>query len=444
MAEGVSYPYDIYSGHSINASSHRSGLLSSQQHKSRPRGSDIPSKDYDSLDYDTCYNVPYKNTLRGFSKKTYMHIQVMRWILVGIIGVCTGLVALFIDVCVRYLFQLKFSLFDRVYNATASEGNVITAFLLLMAINVLFAVIASAFIVLEPVAAGSGIPEIKCYLNGIKVPHVTRLTTLVSKAVGVLFSVAGGFFVGKEGPMIHSGAIVGAGIPQFRSMFFKFINFPYPFFRSDREKRDFVSSGAAAGVAAAFGAPIGGVLFSLEEGSSFWNQGLTWRTLFCSFCSTFTLNLFLSRVVGLQFGLLGAPSLVDFGVFQQDERQLWKAYHLIVFIIMGAVGGLLGALFNSINTQITIYRLKYLIRRRRVWRMLEAVLIIICTTAAVSIAVMLLGTCVPVRNANRANFDPNAGIHIYRPVHCVSCTKNVYVCIFDYWGLMCMQNQIKM
>ena len=44
----------------------------------------------------------------------------------------------------------------------------------------------------QPVAAGSGIPEIKCYLNGIKVPHVTRLTTLVSKAVGVLFSVAGG------------------------------------------------------------------------------------------------------------------------------------------------------------------------------------------------------------------------------------------------------------
>ena len=36
-----------------------------------------------------------------------------------------------------------------------------------------------------------------------------KLRTLVAKATGVLFSVAGNMLVGKEGPMIHSGAIIG-------------------------------------------------------------------------------------------------------------------------------------------------------------------------------------------------------------------------------------------
>ena len=44
----------------------------------------------------------------------------------------------------------------------------------------------------QPVAAGSGIPEIKCYLNGVKIPHVNRVGTLIAKAGGVLFSVAAG------------------------------------------------------------------------------------------------------------------------------------------------------------------------------------------------------------------------------------------------------------
>jgi len=50
---------------------------------------------------------------------------------------------------------------------------------------------------LQPVAAGSGIPQIKCFLNGVKVPHVVRLKSLVVKMIGVISAVSGGLAVGK-------------------------------------------------------------------------------------------------------------------------------------------------------------------------------------------------------------------------------------------------------
>lgn len=65
--------------------------------------------------------------------------------------------------------------------------------------------------------------------------------------------------------MIHSGAAVAAGISQGRSSLFNFLNLKwFSKFRDDREKRDFVSGGAAAGVAAAFGAPIGESILILK------------------------------------------------------------------------------------------------------------------------------------------------------------------------------------
>ena len=52
-------------------------------------------------------------------------------------------------------------------------------------------------------SGGSGISEIKCVLNGIKLPRAVRLKTLIVKVFGVIFSASSGLPVGKEGPMIH-------------------------------------------------------------------------------------------------------------------------------------------------------------------------------------------------------------------------------------------------
>jgi H+/Cl- antiporter ClcA len=179
----------------------------------------------------------------------------------------------------------------------------------------LFALLASLFVWIEPVATGSGIPEVKVYLNGVDLPRVVAPKTLVCKVLGVICSVSAGLPVGKEGPMVHSGAVVAAGISQGKTKFWgvdtSFSKFSD--FRNDREKRDFVACGAAAGVCAAFGAPIGGVLFSLEEGASYWSTKLTWRAFFCAMTTLAT--LFAIRNVDSWWGQANIEQLFSFGDF---------------------------------------------------------------------------------------------------------------------------------
>lgn len=112
-------------------------------------------------------------------------------------------------------------------------------FLAFLFYQTVFAIMASLFVYIEPVSGGSGIPEVKCFLNGIDLPRIVRFKTLVCKVVGVTFSVAAGLPVGKEGPMVHSGSVVAAGISQGKTnLWGKDTSFSkFSDFRNDREKR---------------------------------------------------------------------------------------------------------------------------------------------------------------------------------------------------------------
>eukprot|EP00586_Coscinodiscus_wailesii_P004020 CAMPEP_0172488600 /NCGR_PEP_ID=MMETSP1066-20121228/18214_1 /TAXON_ID=671091 /ORGANISM="Coscinodiscus wailesii, Strain CCMP2513" /LENGTH=721 /DNA_ID=CAMNT_0013255923 /DNA_START=747 /DNA_END=2912 /DNA_ORIENTATION=+ len=259
----------------------------------------------------------------------------------------------------------------------ADEGEVKhgSAFLVFLGYNVVFAGIAALFVYLEPVAAGSGIPEIKCFLNGIDLPGVVRVRTLFCKVIGVTFSVAAGLPVGKEGPMVHSGAVVASGISQgtgsiwgVDTSFSKFDDF-----RNDREKRDFVACGAAAGVCSAFGAPIGGVLFSLEEGASYWSTKLTWRAFFCAMITLGT--LFTVRNVDTFWGQADVEKLFSFGEFNSltGEASNFSIWELFLFIIIGCLGGLIGAVFNAANENLTIWRMQH-VNHSRLKRVVEVLL----------------------------------------------------------------------
>ena len=84
--------------------------------------------------------------------------------------------------------------------------------------NLALVVVACAITVyFGPCAAGSGIADVKIYLNGIDAPGTLLMRTLVAKAIGSVCSVAGGLAVGKEGPFVHIGACIASALAQARA-----------------------------------------------------------------------------------------------------------------------------------------------------------------------------------------------------------------------------------
>ncbi|XP_018414110.1 PREDICTED: H(+)/Cl(-) exchange transporter 7 [Nanorana parkeri] len=371
--------------------------LSSMVLKEIPHTDNLLSLKYESLDYDNSDNQLFIEEEMRINHAAFRSVEVTRWVICGLIGILTGLIACFIDIMVELLAGFKYQVIKSNIDKFTEKGGLSFSLLLWAVFNAAIVMIGSlpvAFV--EPVAAGSGIPQIKCFLNGVKIPHVVRLKTLVVKVWGVIMSVVGGLAVGKEGPMIHSGAVVAAGISQGRSTSLKKDFKIFEYFRRDTEKRDFVSAGAAAGVSAAFGAPVGGVLFSLEEGASFWNQLLTWRIFFASMISTFTLNFVLS-IYNRKPGDLSNPGLINFGRFDTDQNS-YKYFELPIFIVMGAIGGMLGALFNAFNNWLTVFRIRYL--HRRGLQVIEAMLVAAVTATIAFVLIYSSSDCQPLREGS--------------------------------------------
>lgn len=261
------------------------------------------------------------------------------------------------------------------------EGAIVTAFLRFYLVQIGFAMVAAMCVYIEPISGGSGIPEVKCYLNGIDLPRVLDIRTLFCKVIGVTCSVSAGLPVGKEGPMIHSGAVVAKTVASGSV-------------KNDRQLRDLVTCGAAAGVCTAFSAPIGGILFALEEGASYWSPSVTWRTFTCSMVALtalMTLNSF-----GVTFGRVGFDKLFSFGNFLFEEgRSSYAIYELNVFVAIGAAGGLIGAIFNDVNERITHWRMKRINKSKRK-RFLEVMVISTIMSCIMFFTSLAWPTCRPV------------------------------------------------
>jgi len=159
-----------------------------------------------------------------------------------------GLVTGFVVVGFRLLLNRNDRLRSAIYQKLASGGvvHLLVWILILIAVGLLLGWMSAK----RPMIRGSGIPQLKGAL--IRKMNLDWKSELPMKIVGGVLGIGAGLSLGREGPSVQMGAYVGKGVLSLAR-------------RPNVERKYLITSGAAAGLAAAFNAPLAGVIFALEE-----------------------------------------------------------------------------------------------------------------------------------------------------------------------------------
>ncbi|KAJ3675314.1 hypothetical protein LUZ60_004356 [Juncus effusus] len=301
----------------------------------------------ESLDYEIVENDLFKQDWRSRRKSQIFQYILMKWTLVLLIGLITGFVGFFNNLAVENIAGFKLLLTSNL----VLHNRYILAFFTFAGINVILAGLAAALCAyIAPAAAGSGIPEVKAYLNGVDAYSILAPSTLFVKIFGSILGVSAGFMLGKEGPMVHTGACIANLLGQGGSRKYHLTWNWLRYFKNDRDRRDLITCGSAAGVAAAFRAPVGGVLFALEEAASWWRSALLWRTFFTTAVVAVVLRGCIEFCRSGKCGLFGKGGLIMFDLSATTAS--YSTPDLIAIIVLGVIGGVFGGLFNYLLDKV--------------------------------------------------------------------------------------------
>ena len=221
-----------------------------------------------------------------------------------LIGFLSGISALFLKAGIGWLggWRIKASyLFDA--HLSLPLAGLVLGFLAGWAIELL-----------APTAAGGGIPQVKAVLARYTV--LINLKVALAKTLGTILVLGAGLTLGRRGPTVHIGAALAAQLSRWIP-------------NSPTNRRQMIAAGAAAGLAAGFNTPIAGVLFVVEE----LMRDISGLTLETAILASFT-----GAVVSRLFGSTDLALAGRTGSFAAAE--------IPFYLILGAVAGILGGLFN--------------------------------------------------------------------------------------------------
>lgn len=237
----------------------------------------------------------------------------------SLIGVLAGLVTVMYRYALTSAEETSYKMYEFVRN---NQAWIPVLFISLTFIGFFIGKLTKKFWLIS----GSGIPQVKAQITGYL--DGKWFSTLVAKFIGGSVAVFSGLSLGREGPSIQLGACVAESVANKTNS-------------SLSEKRIYIASGASAGLAAAFNAPLAGVMFALEELFKYFSPMVLLSTMVAAIVADFVSKLF-----------FGISHVFDFTVTEAIPIQYYG-----LFIVLGIILGVSGVLYNkSLDWTQNLYR----------------------------------------------------------------------------------------
>ncbi|KAJ3651130.1 hypothetical protein Zmor_017187 [Zophobas morio] len=248
------------------------------------------------------------------------------WFYLAALGILVALISYMIDWGVKMCNWSRMWL----YKDLAVGGHPWARYFAWIALPVTLCMFSAGFVKLVgPKAVGSGIPEMKTLLRGVYVKDFLTFRVLVAKVVGITSTLGSSMPLGKEGPLMHISCCCA-------HLLGKMVSFR-GIYQNESRKLEMLAAATAVGVGCTFGAPIGGVLLSVELTTAYYGTRNYWRGFCAAVWGATFYRLLLVWIEGVE-----SVTVVFKTSFFVDTP--WAAQELLAFSILGIICGF-GAAF---------------------------------------------------------------------------------------------------
>ncbi|OWZ06243.1 Chloride Channel (ClC) protein, partial [Phytophthora megakarya] len=242
------------------------------------------------------------------------------WLFLVLLGSMAAAYGLLVDNWVRTLFRFRRVIIESVGTDSFLGFMCWSCWCVTLA---MLATCCGHFI--SPASDGSGIPVMRALFAGVyqNPGDMLSFRTLVAKSLSTVIASGSGLSIGRAGPFTHLMAMIGYLMGKLA--LFRRVSF-------GQENYNFIRAAVACGTTANFGAPLGGLLFSIEVTAKYYQISCLWEGIICSSVCILVFNVitFLKRDVLFE--------RTTFPGFDMD-------YEIFAFVLLGVVTGIAAGIY---------------------------------------------------------------------------------------------------